>query len=70
MAKLIDAKTDAYLWMERFDGTLDNMFDLQDRVADGVVGAIASRLEQTEIERAELTPSEEFDAYDYTVLSD
>ena len=42
--QLIDASTGAHLWAERFDGALDDIFDLQDQVTSRVVGAIAPRL--------------------------
>ena len=50
--QLIDAATGAHLWADRFEGTLRDIFDLQDQVTASVVGAIAPRLEQAEIERA------------------
>ena len=51
-AQLIDATTGAHLWADRFEGTLDDIFELQDQVAASVVGAIAPQLERAEIERA------------------
>jgi TolB-like protein/class 3 adenylate cyclase len=48
--QLIDAATGAHLWAERFDGLLDDVFDLQDRVTSSVVGAILPHLERAEIE--------------------
>jgi TolB-like protein/class 3 adenylate cyclase len=63
--QLIDAGTGAHLWAERFDSALEDIFDLQDRVTANVVGAIAPRLEQAEIERAGRKPTESLDAYDY-----
>jgi len=63
-AQLIDAVTGKHLWADRFDGALADTFDLQDRVAASVVGAIAPTLEQAEIERARLKPTESLDAYD------
>jgi adenylate cyclase len=63
--QLIDASTGAHLWAERFDGSLENIFDLQDQVTSSVVGAIAPKLEQAEIERARRKPTESLDAYDY-----
>ena len=63
--QLIDATTGAHLWAERFDGALDDIFDLQDQVTASVVGAIAPQLEQAEIERAKRKPTESLDAYDY-----
>jgi TolB-like protein/tetratricopeptide (TPR) repeat protein len=63
--QLIDAATDGHLWAEHFDGTLENIFDLQDHVAASVVGAIAPKLEQAEIERAKRKPTDRLDAYDF-----
>ena len=63
--QLIDTATGAHLWADRFDGGLDDIFDLQDQVTSSVVGAIAPKLEQAEIERAKHKPTESLDAYDY-----
>jgi TolB-like protein/Tfp pilus assembly protein PilF len=63
--QLVDVSTGAHLWADRFDGTLEEVFDLQDRVATSVVGAIAPKLEQAEIERAKRKPTESLDAYDH-----
>jgi len=63
--QLIDAETGAHLWADRFDGGLDDIFDLQDRVAASVVSAISPKLEQAEIERAKRKPTERLDSYDY-----
>ncbi len=64
-AQLIDATTSAHLWADRFDGGIDDIFDLQDRVAGSVVGAITPRMEAAEIERAKRKPTDSLDAYDY-----
>jgi len=63
--QLIDATTGMHLWAERFEGTLDDLFELQDQVATSVVGAIAPKLERAEIERAMRKPTGSLDAYDY-----
>jgi adenylate cyclase len=63
--QLIEASTGVHLWADRFDGGLDNIFELQDRVASSVIGAIAPKLEQAEIERAKRKPTDSLDAYDY-----
>ncbi|RWL49053.1 MAG: adenylate/guanylate cyclase domain-containing protein [Mesorhizobium sp.] len=63
--QLIDATTGAHLWADRFDGGLEDIFDLQEEVTRSVVGAIAPKLEQAEIERAKRKPTEHLDAYDY-----
>ena len=62
--QLIDAATGAHLWADRFDGSLDDIFELQDEVASRVVGAIEPRLRLTEIDRASRKPTENLDAYD------
>jgi hypothetical protein len=63
--QLIDSATGAHLWADRFEGALEDIFDLQDQLTASVVGAIAPKLEQAEIERAKLKPTESLDAYDY-----
>jgi TolB-like protein len=64
-AQLIDASNATNLWATRFEGTLEDVFDLQDRVTASVVGSIAPQLEQAEIERAKRKPTESLDAYDH-----
>src|SRR5258706_5326134 len=63
--QLIDAETGAHLWADRFEGALEDMFDLQDHVTSSVVGAIAANLQREEIKRARRKPTENLDAYDY-----
>jgi adenylate cyclase len=62
--QLIDASTGGHLWADHFDGVLEDVFELQDRVTSSVVGAIAPKLEQAETERAMRKPPESLDAYD------
>jgi adenylate cyclase len=63
--QLIDTSSGAHMWADRFDGGLEDIFDLQDQVTASVVGAIAPKLEQAEIERAKRKPTENLGAYDY-----
>ena len=63
--QLIDAATAAHLWADRFDGSLADVFELQDQVTASVIAAIAPKLEQAEINRAKYKPTENLDAYDY-----
>jgi TolB-like protein/Flp pilus assembly protein TadD len=63
--QLIDTSRGTHLWAERFDGSIENIFDLQDQITASVVGAIAPKLEQAEIERAKRKPTESLDAYDH-----
>jgi adenylate cyclase len=62
--QLIDAASGAHIWADRFDGALDDIFELQDQVAANVVGAIEPKLRQSETERASRKPTESLDAYD------
>ena len=63
-AQLIDALTGAHLWADRFDGELEDVFELQDNVAISVVGVIEPTLRQAEIERARRKRPDSLDAYD------
>src|SRR6201993_2296661 len=61
--QLIDAASGAHLWADKFDGSLEDVFDLQDRITMSVVAAIAPKLDQAEIERSKRKPTEKLDAY-------
>ena len=63
-AQLIEAETGGHLWAERFDGTLDDVFDLQDKITAGVVAAIEPSVRQAEIQRAKRKRPDNLDAYD------
>ncbi len=63
--QLIEASTGAHLWAERFDGALEDVFELQDAVTERVVGAIEPSVTQAEINRARTKPTSNLDAYDY-----
>lgn len=65
VAHLLDTSTGGQLWADSFDGEVAEVFELQARIAAGVVGAIAPRLEQAEIDRTKQKPTESLDAYDY-----
>jgi TolB-like protein len=62
--QLIDSATGAHLWADRFEGSLEDIFELQDQVTTSVVGVVAPKLDQAEIERAKRKPVENLDAYD------
>lgn len=64
-SQLIDAGTGGHLGADRFDGGLEDIFDLQDQVTTRVIALIAPRIEQAEIARAIRKPTNSFDAYDY-----
>src|SRR5258708_28975272 len=63
--QLIDAQPGAHLWADRFEGALEDMFDLQDQVTASVVSAITPKVQVEEIKRATRKPTENLDAYDY-----
>jgi TolB-like protein/class 3 adenylate cyclase len=63
-AQLIDATNGAHLWADRFDGSLEDVFDLQDQVAISVAGIIEPTLEAGEISRAGRRPTNDLTAYD------
>jgi adenylate cyclase len=63
-AQLIEALTGTHLWADRFDGSLEDVFDLQDKVAVSVAGIIEPTLETSEIRRSERRPTHDLDAYD------
>ena len=65
--QLIDAMTGAHIWADRIDGTLADIFDLQDKVAASVVGAIEPTLRNAEIRRAQRKPTASLDAYDHVL---
>jgi adenylate cyclase len=65
--QLIDTSTGTHLWADRFDGNLEDVFDLQDQVTARVVGALGTKLQQVEIERAKRKPTESLDAYDHSL---
>ncbi len=62
--QLIDTSTGAHLWADRFDGALEDVFELQDKVTEKVVTAIAPRLEQAEIDRSKRKTAGNLSAYD------
>jgi len=62
--QVIDAATATHLWADRFDGSLEDMFDLQDKVATSVAGIIEPSLRYAEIERAKRKRPGSLDAYD------
>jgi len=63
-AQLIDAQSGTHLWADRFDGSFEDVFDLQDRVAFSAAGIIESTLQAAEIRRAADRPTTDLTAYD------
>jgi TolB-like protein len=63
-ALLLDATTGAHLWADRFDGTLEDIFELQDNVASSVAGVIEPTLQAAEHRRSTQRPTTDLTAYD------
>jgi adenylate cyclase len=63
-AQLIDAQNGAHLWADRFDGSLEDVFELQDKVALSVAGVIEPTLQAAEIRRSVARPTHDLTAYD------
>jgi adenylate cyclase len=62
--QLIDAASGAHLWADRFDGSLDDVFELQDKVASSVAGVIEPALQAAETARSAGRPTDDLTAYD------
>jgi TolB-like protein/class 3 adenylate cyclase len=63
-AQLIDATTSTHLWADRFNGSLEDVFELQDNVALSVAGVIEPTLQAAEIRRSSERPTSDLTAYD------
>src|SRR6516162_1901211 len=63
-AQLIDAANGAHLWADRFEGSLEDVFELQDKVASTVVGVIEPALQAAETARSASRPTADLTAYD------
>jgi TolB-like protein len=63
-AQLIDAASGNHLWADRFDGSLEDVFDLQDQVASSVAGIIGPALQVAETARSAGRPTADLNAYD------
>ena len=62
--QLIDTVTSAHLWADRFDGSLEDIFELQDKVATAAAGIIEPTLQAAEIRRSADRPTNDLTAYD------
>jgi TolB-like protein/class 3 adenylate cyclase len=62
--QLIDAANGAHLWADRFDGLIEEVFELQDKVAISVAGVIEPALQAAEVQRSSKRPTNDLTAYD------
>ena len=65
-AQLVDS-LGRVLWSSRFDAAANDVFDLQDRIAREVAGALAIRVNESELRRVATQPTASFDAYDFVL---
>jgi TolB-like protein/class 3 adenylate cyclase/Flp pilus assembly protein TadD len=63
-AQLIEAATGTHLWANRFDGSLEDVFELQDQIAISVAGVIEPAIEEAESRRSTERPTRDLTAYD------
>jgi adenylate cyclase len=63
-AQLIEAATGNHLWADKYDGSLEDVFDFQDRIVTSLVGTIEPKLRATEIARAQRKRPDRLDAFD------
>ena len=62
--QLIDAETGTHLWADRFDGLIEDVFELQDKIAVSVAGVIEPALQAAEMRRSAARPTNDLTAYD------
>ncbi len=67
IVQLIETEGGAHVWTGRHDGTIDDIFDLQDRITEQVAGALQPSIRLAEIERSRRKRPQDLGAYDYTL---
>jgi adenylate cyclase len=65
--QLIETESAAHVWSARYDGTIDDMFDLQDRITEQLAGALQPSIRIAEIERSHRKRPQDLGSYDYTM---
>ncbi len=65
--QLVETQEGAHIWAEKYDGSLDDIFDLQDRITEQVAGAIQPSIRLAEIEKSRRKRPQDLGAYDYTM---
>ena len=64
-AQLIDATTGDHIWAERYDRSIEDIFDVQDEVTNAIVATLPGQIEKAVMERSERKRTENMTAYDY-----
>jgi adenylate cyclase len=65
--QLIETGGGSHVWAERYDGVIDNLFELQDQITEQVAGALQPSIRIAEIERCRRKRPQDLGAYDYTM---
>ncbi len=65
--QLIETVGGSHLWAQKYDGLLEDIFELQDRITEQVAGALQPSIQFAEIERARRKRPQEVGAYEYTM---
>jgi TolB-like protein len=68
-AQLIDAETDVHLWAEKFSGTLDDVFDIQEKVSRSIVESLKLKLNSEENKKISERPIKDVQAYDFYLIA-
>jgi TolB-like protein/Tfp pilus assembly protein PilF len=68
-AQLVDGLSGTHLWAQTFDGLVEDVFDVQDRITEGVVAVIEPQIRQAELERSRRERPQGIDAYDLYLQS-
>jgi adenylate cyclase len=67
--QLIETESGAHVWSSRYDGAVEEVFDLQDRITEQVAGALQPSIRIAEIERSRRKRPQDLGSYDYTIRS-
>ncbi|WP_426435530.1 adenylate/guanylate cyclase domain-containing protein [Bradyrhizobium genosp. P] len=65
--QLIETEGGAHVWSSRYDGTIDEFFDLEDRITQQVAGALQPSIRIAEVERSRRKRPQDLGSYDYTM---
>jgi adenylate cyclase len=67
IVQLIETEGGAHVWSSRFDGAVEDFFDLEDRITEQVAGALQPSIRIAEIERSRRKRPQDLGSYDFTM---
>lgn len=68
-AQLVDTASGSHVWADKYDGPVEDLFELQDRITESVVGVLEPTIQQAEIDRTRHRRPEHFGAYEHYLRS-